>query len=199
MEGITATLFSYVDWVSEQVVAAYEEEREQWLATHNSIRVVRVREVLTARTPIDVDEASEAIRYPLRWHHLALVMWYPSEVDADETGSPAKPGEATRRRHQCVRRSAVHPHGPQKRVGVAPVPVGSRPTRWSRFGVYCGSALMRRVSPSVRQPPGWRDSASHTSGRRRPHCGSGARGSAHRRCSRDRSRAVSGGVAGQQH
>ena len=84
LEGITATLFSYVDWVSEQVVAAYEEEREQWLATHNSIRVVRVREVLTARTPIDVDEASEAIRYPLRWHHLALVMWYPAEVDADE-------------------------------------------------------------------------------------------------------------------
>ena len=74
------------------MVAAYEEEREHWLATHNSIRVVRVREVLTARTPIDVDEASEAIRYPLRWHHLALVMWCPSEVDADELGSLAKPG-----------------------------------------------------------------------------------------------------------
>ena len=83
VEEITATLFSYVDWVSEQVVAAYEEEREQWLATHNSIRVLRVKEVLGARTPIDVDAASEAIRYPLRWHHLALVMWYPTEVDAD--------------------------------------------------------------------------------------------------------------------
>jgi DNA-binding PucR family transcriptional regulator len=84
VEQITATMFSYVDWVSEQVVAAYEEEREQWLTTHNSIRVLRVREVLAAKTSIDVDATSTAIRYPLRWHHLALVMWYPAEVDADE-------------------------------------------------------------------------------------------------------------------
>ncbi|MGE5697358.1 MAG: helix-turn-helix domain-containing protein [Candidatus Sericytochromatia bacterium] len=84
VEEITATLFSYVDWISEQVVAAYEEEREQWLAAHNSIRVLRVREMLAARTPVDVDAATEAIRYPLRWHHLALVMWYRSEDDTDE-------------------------------------------------------------------------------------------------------------------
>src|SRR5271166_3907200 len=38
LKEITATLFSYIDWVSEQVVAAYQEEREQWLATHISIR-----------------------------------------------------------------------------------------------------------------------------------------------------------------
>jgi len=40
---------------SEQVVAVYEEERERWLGTHNSIRDLRVREVLDARTPVDVD------------------------------------------------------------------------------------------------------------------------------------------------
>ncbi|HUM00111.1 MAG TPA: helix-turn-helix domain-containing protein [Mycobacterium sp.] len=84
VEQITATMFSYVDAVSEQVVSSYEEEREQWVTTHNSLRVLRVREILAARTPIDVDTASTAIRYPLRWHHLALVMWYPTEVDADE-------------------------------------------------------------------------------------------------------------------
>ena len=84
LKEITATLFSYIDWVSEQVVTAYEEEREQWLATHNSIRVLRVRELLSARGPIDIDAAGEAIRYPLRWHHLALVMWYPTEVDTDK-------------------------------------------------------------------------------------------------------------------
>jgi GGDEF-like domain/PucR C-terminal helix-turn-helix domain len=84
VEQIMATMFSYVDAVSEQVVAAYEEEREQWATTHNSIRVMRVREILAARTPIDADAATTAIRYPLRWHHLALVMWYPTEVDADE-------------------------------------------------------------------------------------------------------------------
>ncbi|MEB3983292.1 helix-turn-helix domain-containing protein [Mycobacterium sp. 663a-19] len=84
LEKITATLFAFIDRVSEQVVAAYEEEREQWLATHNSIRFLRVRELLAARAPIDVDAASEAVGYPLRWHHLALVMWYPTEVETDE-------------------------------------------------------------------------------------------------------------------
>src|SRR5262249_52835847 len=63
VEKIIATLFSYIDRVSEQVVAAYEEEREQWLDSHNSIRSLRVRELLAARTPVDVDAASTAIRY----------------------------------------------------------------------------------------------------------------------------------------
>jgi GGDEF-like domain len=84
MEAITATLFSYIDRVCEQVVDVYEKEREQWLATHNSIRVSRVREVLAARLPIDADAVSTAIGCPLRWHHLALLMWYPAAVEADQ-------------------------------------------------------------------------------------------------------------------
>ncbi|WAJ46451.1 helix-turn-helix domain-containing protein [Mycobacterium sp. Aquia_216] len=77
IEAITATLFEYIDWVSQQVVAAYEDERERWLENQNSVRALRVREVLAASKSIDVDAVSTSIRYPLRWHHLALVMWYP--------------------------------------------------------------------------------------------------------------------------
>jgi DNA-binding PucR family transcriptional regulator len=77
IEAITATLFEYIDWVSQQVVAAYEDERERWLENQNSVRALRVREVLAASKPVDVDAVSTSIRYPLRWHHLALVMWYP--------------------------------------------------------------------------------------------------------------------------
>jgi DNA-binding PucR family transcriptional regulator len=77
IEAITGTLFEYIDWMSQQVVAVYEDERERWLENQNSLRALRVREVLAANKLIDADAASTVIRYPLRWHHLGLVMWYP--------------------------------------------------------------------------------------------------------------------------
>jgi hypothetical protein len=77
IEAITATLFEYIDWMSQQVVAVYEDEREHWLENQNNLRALRVREVLAAHKAIDVDAATTSIRYPLRWHHLGLVLWYP--------------------------------------------------------------------------------------------------------------------------
>ena len=85
IEAITGTLFEYIDWMSQQVVAVYEDERERWLENQNSLRGLRVREVLTANKTIDLDAAITSIRYPLRWHHLALVMWYPDPgAEGDE-------------------------------------------------------------------------------------------------------------------
>jgi DNA-binding PucR family transcriptional regulator len=77
LEAISATLFQYIDSITQQVVVVYEDERERWLENQNSLRAMRVREVLAAQKPVDVDAATTTIRYPLRWHHLALVMWYP--------------------------------------------------------------------------------------------------------------------------
>ena len=51
IESITGTLFEYIDWMSQQVVAVYEDERERWLENQNSLRGLRVREVLTANRP----------------------------------------------------------------------------------------------------------------------------------------------------
>jgi DNA-binding PucR family transcriptional regulator len=82
LEAISETLFQYIDSITQQVVVVYEDERERWLENQNSLRAMRVREVLAAHKPIDVDAATTTIRYPLRWHHLGLVMWYP------ETGTP---------------------------------------------------------------------------------------------------------------
>jgi PucR C-terminal helix-turn-helix domain/GGDEF-like domain len=85
LEAITATLFEYIDWISQQVVVVYEEERERWLENQNSLRGLRIRELLTSTEPVDTDEASTAVQYPLRWHHLAVVMWYPERsVTGDE-------------------------------------------------------------------------------------------------------------------
>jgi DNA-binding PucR family transcriptional regulator len=77
LEAISATLFEYIDRISQQVVAVYEDERERWLENQNSIRALRVREVLEGRKVVDVDATSNSIRYPLLWHHLAVVIWYP--------------------------------------------------------------------------------------------------------------------------
>jgi GGDEF-like domain/PucR C-terminal helix-turn-helix domain len=85
LEAITTTLFEYIDWMSQQVVAEYEDERERWLENQNTLRAVRVREVLDAQVTVDADAASTSIRYPLRWHHLAVVIWYPDVGgDGDE-------------------------------------------------------------------------------------------------------------------
>ena len=88
VEAITRTLFEYIDWISQQVVAVYEDERERWLENQNSLRAVRVREVLAANKAVDADASSTSIRYPLRWHHLAVIMWCPDEgTEGDELAS----------------------------------------------------------------------------------------------------------------
>jgi DNA-binding PucR family transcriptional regulator len=85
IERITETLFAYVDWMSQQVIEVYEDERERWLETQNSVRALRVRDVLDGRQSLDIDSAITAIRYPLRWHHVGLVLWYPDAAgEADE-------------------------------------------------------------------------------------------------------------------
>jgi DNA-binding PucR family transcriptional regulator len=84
LQAMTATLFEYIDWITQQVIVVYEDERERWLEDQNSLRAVRVRDVLAAPKPVDVDAATTTIRYPLRWHHLAVMMWYPDTgTDAD--------------------------------------------------------------------------------------------------------------------
>jgi PucR C-terminal helix-turn-helix domain/GGDEF-like domain len=85
IEAITGTMFEYIDWMSQQVVGVYEDERERWLENQNSLRSLRVREILDANKTIDVDAATTSIRYPLRWHHLGLVLWYPNPgTEGDE-------------------------------------------------------------------------------------------------------------------
>jgi hypothetical protein len=85
IEAITGTMFEYIDWMSQQVVGVYEDKRERWLENQNSLRALRVREVLAANKTIDVDAATTSIRYPLLWHHLGLVMWYPDAgTEGDE-------------------------------------------------------------------------------------------------------------------
>ncbi|MGB3485964.1 MAG: helix-turn-helix domain-containing protein [Mycobacterium sp.] len=71
---IAETTFGYIDWITQQVVYTYQGERDRWMENRNSMRTMRVRELLDG-TDGDVDAMTSEIRYPFRQIHLALVVW----------------------------------------------------------------------------------------------------------------------------
>lgn len=82
-ELVSATSFDYIDWISRRVVATYQDERERWVENRNSIRASRVRELLSS-DDTDIDALTTAIRYPLRRHHLAAVVWCAETERGDD-------------------------------------------------------------------------------------------------------------------
>jgi hypothetical protein len=110
IEAITKMLLKYVDSVELQALAVYQGERKLVLENQSTARAMRVRNVL-ADASIDVDTASTAIGYPLRWQHLALIR-APAKVHP-------RPGEDRRR----LGKRAVSGGRPGQRVGLVAVPL----------------------------------------------------------------------------
>src|SRR5258707_13677433 len=80
---MAAVSFDYIDRISQLVVAIYQDERDRWLGNRNTMRALRVRDLLAGRD-FDVDALTGAIRYPLRRTHVALVGWTPESDGGDE-------------------------------------------------------------------------------------------------------------------
>ncbi|BDH55732.1 hypothetical protein [Tsukamurella sp. PLM1] len=76
----------YIDWISEQVIEVYRLELDRWRESRERIRGEQIRRILAdgadarGTEPRRVDELSTALRYPLRGHSLAVIMWYPQPV-----------------------------------------------------------------------------------------------------------------------
>jgi DNA-binding PucR family transcriptional regulator len=83
---ISEVTFGYIDWITQQVVTTYQAERDRWMENRNSLRALRVRELLDG-ADLDLDEVTSAIRYPLRRTHLSLVVWRDLDVDGDDVAS----------------------------------------------------------------------------------------------------------------
>jgi DNA-binding PucR family transcriptional regulator len=66
--------FDYIDRISEQVVSAYQLERDRWMRNRGAIRSARVTAVLAGGT-VDIDETEKSIGYPLRQTHRGAVVW----------------------------------------------------------------------------------------------------------------------------
>lgn len=84
-ERMATISFQYIDFVSQRVVTTYQDERELWLGNRNTMRAHLVRDLL-AGGDIDLDAAANAIGYPLRRIHVAIVMWCADPTGGDEFG-----------------------------------------------------------------------------------------------------------------
>jgi PucR C-terminal helix-turn-helix domain/GGDEF-like domain len=72
--SMSKVVAGYIDQVSEQMVAAYAEERENWLRNRSAARAARVRELLSGDR-VDVSAAEATLGYRLRQYHVGLVCW----------------------------------------------------------------------------------------------------------------------------
>lgn len=71
---LTDMSFQYVDAVSEDVIIAYQDERERWLANRSAVQRETV-DALLRGDRLDIAGTESALGYRLRQHHLGLVLW----------------------------------------------------------------------------------------------------------------------------
>jgi hypothetical protein len=64
----------YIDQTSEEMVAAYTDERENWLRNRNAARAARIRQLLSGEQ-VDVAAAEVILGYRLRQYHVGLACW----------------------------------------------------------------------------------------------------------------------------
>lgn len=140
-QEITGITFRYIDHISQQVTAAYQVERELCLATQNTARAMRVRELLDPG-PVDIDATGAEIGYALRRTHLAVVVSYSGAAQGDEL--------ARLERFVRALAEAVDSQG-------APLFIaGDRITGWAWIPVAVGTDAVlraRRFAEEQRQPP----------------------------------------------
>jgi DNA-binding PucR family transcriptional regulator len=78
--------FRYIDSISEQVLAEYQQERERWLSHRSTVRA-DVLDRLIAGEPVDVGSAEQALGIRLGQHHVGALLWTddPASASADLT------------------------------------------------------------------------------------------------------------------
>ena len=122
---IASVTAAYIDRVSEQVVSAYETERENWLRNLSAARVARVQALLRSER-VDLDSSEAILGYRLRQHHVGVVCWVTIR---DVSSSLARLEEATAdvaRRAGCRDRAIFLPK--DESSAWAWLPLGGRDT-----------------------------------------------------------------------
>ena len=72
--SMSQVVAGYVDQTSEEIVAAYTDERENWLRNRSAARAARVRDLLSGQR-VNVTATEATLGYRLRQHHVGLVCW----------------------------------------------------------------------------------------------------------------------------
>ncbi|MBP2182589.1 hypothetical protein JOM49_004115 [Amycolatopsis magusensis] len=95
----------FIDRVTQQVVAAYEEERDTWLLNRSAVRAARVRSLLDGEG-VDIGASETALGYRLRGNHVGLVAWY---AEGSRPAHPLAGLEALAGRLAAARSGGVRP------------------------------------------------------------------------------------------
>jgi DNA-binding PucR family transcriptional regulator len=95
--GMSEIVAGYIDQTSEEMVAAYTQERENWLRNRSAARAARIRGLLSG-TRVSVSAAEPVLGYRLRQYHIGLVCW-----SGDATGTA---DEISRLEHAVVHLAA---------------------------------------------------------------------------------------------
>ena len=83
-EQMVAHTFNYIDSISQQVIRAYEQERERWLADRNTVRASVLQDLIDGKVQ-DVGSAETALGYRLNGvAHLGLILWNEEAGDNSE-------------------------------------------------------------------------------------------------------------------
>jgi DNA-binding PucR family transcriptional regulator len=141
---IAETTAAYIDRVSEELVAAYEAEKEHWLRNLSVARAARVRALLEG-DQVDVDAAEAILGYRLRQHHVGVVCWVGEEEAGG--GALARLEQATAevaRRAGCEDRPMFLPQ--DECSAWAWLPLGARET----FAVPAERGGAARVESGIR-------------------------------------------------
>jgi DNA-binding PucR family transcriptional regulator len=64
----------YIDQTSEEIVAAYTRERENWLRNRSAARAARIRDLLSGQR-VNVSATETTLGYRLYQYHMGLVCW----------------------------------------------------------------------------------------------------------------------------
>jgi hypothetical protein len=81
-EKLSTVAFAYVDRISEEVVAAYQQERDDWMRGRTAARAARVTALLGS-SDADLAEIEKTLNYRLDQPHVALVAWSTTAPAAD--------------------------------------------------------------------------------------------------------------------
>ncbi len=81
--SLSRIVAAYIDQTSEEMVAAYTQEREHWLRNQNAARAARIRRLLSGDRS-DVRAAEATLGYRLRQYHVGMVCWVDASGTADE-------------------------------------------------------------------------------------------------------------------
>ncbi|HEV7976515.1 PucR family transcriptional regulator [Amycolatopsis sp.] len=90
MRHLLTGTFAFIDRVSQQVVSAYQEERDRWLFNRSAVRTARVRALLDSDGSlldidgVDVEATEAALGYRMRGVHLGMIVWHTSDAYAGD-------------------------------------------------------------------------------------------------------------------